>query len=112
MSTTKKATTRWSANRKLEVVLRLQAGESLEEVSRDTGVEAHRIAEWRDRATEAMAASLKSRTDDPRVASIEAEKKRLQGKLGEVVMENELLREKIGRMEDGRPLSRRRRSKR
>ena len=49
------------------------------------------IAKWRDRAMEGMAATPKSRTDDPKIASTEAEKKQLQGKLGEVVMENELL---------------------
>ena len=33
---------RWSANKKLDVVLRLLRGEKLEEVSREVGVEAHR----------------------------------------------------------------------
>ena len=44
--------TRWSSKRKLDVVMRLLAGESLENVSREIGVEAYRIAEWRDRAQE------------------------------------------------------------
>lgn len=109
---TKKKPTRWSAKRKMEVVLRLFAGESLEEVSRDISVEAYRIAEWRDRAQEAIAASLKARSDSPEVAALEEEKKQLQGKHGEVVMDNELLRERIARMETGAPLARRRRSKR
>jgi transposase-like protein len=39
---------RWSANRKIDVVLRLLRGESLEEVSREVGVEAHRLQAWRD----------------------------------------------------------------
>jgi transposase-like protein len=39
---------RWSANKKLDVVLRLLRGEKLEEVSREVGVEAHRLAAWRD----------------------------------------------------------------
>ena len=53
-----KKTKRWSAKRKMEIVLRLLAGEALDDVSRDIGVEAYRIAEWRDRAQEAMAESL------------------------------------------------------
>src|SRR5690606_12290925 len=39
---------RWSANRKIDVVLRLLRGESLEDVSREVGVEAHRLAAWPD----------------------------------------------------------------
>jgi len=39
---------RWSANKKTDVVLRLLRGETLDEVSRQVGVEAHRLAAWRD----------------------------------------------------------------
>jgi transposase len=39
---------RWSAGKKLEAVLRLLRGESLEELSRELQVEAHRLAAWRD----------------------------------------------------------------
>jgi transposase len=39
---------RWSAGKKLEVVLRLLRGEPLETLSRAPGVEAHRLAAWRD----------------------------------------------------------------
>jgi len=39
---------RWSANRKIDVVLRLLRGESIEDVSREVGVEVHRLAAWRD----------------------------------------------------------------
>ena len=39
---------RWSAGKKTEVVLRLLRGESLEELSRELRVEAHRLAAWRD----------------------------------------------------------------
>ncbi len=40
--------TRWSANKKADVVLRLLRGEPLDEVSRQVGVEVHRLAAWRD----------------------------------------------------------------
>jgi transposase-like protein len=39
---------RWSANRKMDVVMRLLRGEPIEELSRELGVEAHRLAAWRD----------------------------------------------------------------
>ena len=39
---------RWSAGKKTDAVLRLLWGESLEELSRELRVEAHRLAAWRD----------------------------------------------------------------
>ena len=41
-STDFRSNNRWSASKKLDVVLRLLRGEKLEEVSRELGVEAHR----------------------------------------------------------------------
>jgi transposase len=80
---------RWSANRKIDVVMRLLRGESLEDVSREVGVEAHRLAAWRDDFIESGKAGLKAkrpRTEaDRRLA--EAERK-----VGELTMDNEILR--------------------
>jgi len=80
---------RWSANRKIDVVLRLLRGEALEEVSREVGVEAHRLQAWRDDFLEAGRQGLKAtrpgREGDRRLS--EAERK-----LGELTMENEILR--------------------
>jgi transposase len=39
---------RWSANKKMDVVLRLLRGEPLDQLSRELEVEAHRLAAWRD----------------------------------------------------------------
>ena len=39
---------RWSAGKQTDAVLRLLRGESLEELSRELKVEAHRLAAWRD----------------------------------------------------------------
>lgn len=39
---------RLSANKKMDAVLRLLRGESLDQLSRELGVEAHRLAAWRD----------------------------------------------------------------
>ena len=94
---------RWSAARKREVVLRLLRGESLDAVSREIGIESYRLERWRDKALAAMDAGLKERTDDdPLQAGLDAAHKRV----GELSMENELLRARIGRLETGTPFPR------
>ncbi|CAN5121314.1 hypothetical protein BH20ACT22_BH20ACT22_17680 [soil metagenome] len=39
---------RWSASKKADVVVRLLRGESLDALSRELRVEAHRLQAWRD----------------------------------------------------------------
>jgi transposase-like protein len=39
---------RWSAGKKMDAVLRLLRGEPMDVLSRELGVEAHRLAAWRD----------------------------------------------------------------
>lgn len=95
---------RLSAKRKLEAVQRLVAGESLEEVSRDVGVTVAQLSDWRDKALASAENSLKSQPGDSRDREIA----RLQSKVGETTMENELLRDKIDRLENRAPLGRRR----
>jgi hypothetical protein len=90
---------RWTAARKQEAVLRLLRGESLEGLSRELGVEAYRLAQWRDRALGGIEAALRERqATDARQLEHEAALKRI----GELSMENELLRERCRRQE--RPL--------
>jgi transposase len=94
---------RWSAARKRDVVLRLLRGESIEAVSRQVAVEPYRLEQWRERALAGLDAGLKDRAeDDPTQAGLSAAYKRL----GELGMENELLREKIARLEGGVPFHR------
>jgi hypothetical protein len=94
---------RWSAARKRDVVLRLLRGESIEVVSRQVAVEPYRLEPWRERALAGLDAGLKDRAeDDPVQAGLGAAYKRL----GELGMENELLREKIARLEGGVPFHR------
>lgn len=95
---------RFSAKRKLGAVQRLLRGESLEAVSRELNVPVHRLSEWRDRALMAAESALKAREKDARDDEIA----RLQAKVGEITMANELLCVKIDRLEGGRPLARRR----
>jgi hypothetical protein len=93
-----------SAGRKREAVLRLLRGEDLELVSRGLGVTAAELSGWREAFLAAGEVSLKSRPADARDAEIG----RLKAKVGELTMANELLGAKIGRLEAGRPLARRR----
>ena len=84
---------RWSLRRKLAVVQRLVAGESLELVSREIGVPIYQLEEWRDKAFLGMEEALKAQAYDP------AERKLAdaQRRIGELTMENALLRERCRR---------------
>jgi hypothetical protein len=83
---------RWNARRKQEAVLRLLRGELVDQVSRELGVEAYRLEEWRTRALGGMESALRERgDDDPVVADLRA----AQRCIGELTMENDLLRDRI-----------------
>ena len=56
---------RLSTQRKAAAVQRLIRGESLEAVSRDLGVPAHRLSEWRDRFLAGAENALKARESSP-----------------------------------------------
>ena len=91
---------RWSAKRKFAAVLRLLRGEDLETLSRELGVTAATLSSWRDQFLEGGAANLKAREADVD----NEETQRLKSLVADLSMSNELLREKIHRMEAGRPL--------
>ena len=95
---------RFSVQRKMAIVARLLRGEPLELVARETTVSVARLSDWRERALAGAATALKERERDDRDDEIA----RLKGKVGEMTMETELLREKIARLEAGAPLARRR----
>ena len=84
---------RWTASRKIEVVLRLLRGESLDALSRELGVEIYLLEEWRTKALQGMESGLKARAEDPLEAELDKAKKRL----GELLMENELLQIKANK---------------
>jgi transposase-like protein len=79
-------------------------GEDLEAVSRSLGVRAATVSGWRDAFPAAGEAALTTKT----VTAEELEADRLKAKVGELTTEGELLREKIARLETGRPLAWRR----
>jgi len=82
---------RWSARNKLEVVLRLIAGEPIDDVSREIGVEISKLDEWKREAIDGMEARFKVRNTDPRGSELN----RAKQQIGDLLMENELLRERI-----------------
>lgn len=95
---------RFTAERKAEAVLRLIRGETLDAVSRDLGVTASKLAQWRDNFVLGGKLNLRSRRED----AVEDVKRDMQAKIGELTMENEFLREKARALEAGRPLASRR----
>jgi len=81
---------RWSASRKMEIVLRYLRGESIDDLSREIGIAASEIEQWHLKALGGISESLKSREGDP----LQKELKRAKQQIGQLSMEIELLREK------------------
>jgi transposase len=80
---------RWSAGRKKEVVLRLLKGEPADALSRECGVAIGQLEKWKETVLSRMELLLKDHSNEPVYAELEAAKKQI----GELCMENELLRE-------------------
>ena len=78
---------RWSVGRKREV-----------------GVEIYRLEDWRDRAVAGLERGLQARQGDLVAEALDAAKRHI----GELSMENELLRERARAAEQRRPLAMRR----
>ena len=76
---------RWSAQRKMELVLRLLRGEPLDAVSRESQVPAHELESWKRVVLEAGARGLKIRSDPE-----ERELTLARAKVGELTMRLEL----------------------
>jgi transposase len=95
---------RMSRQRKREAGLRLLRGEDLETVSRSLGVTAATLSIWRDAFLAAGEAGLATRPTTGEALETE----RLKARLGEMLLERELLEAKITRMESGRPFAQKR----
>ena len=96
---------RMSRQRKTAAVLRLLRGEDLETVSRALGATAATLTAWRDAFLIAGEAALATRPGTGEALASE----RLKSRLGEALIERDLLREKVAALEGGRPSARRRR---
>jgi transposase-like protein len=95
---------RLSRPRKRDAVLRLLRGEDLEILSRALGVTAATLSGWQDSVLAAGEASLATRPTPGNAL----ESERLKAKLGEMLLERELLEAKVAALEANRPLARRR----
>src|SRR4051794_41670375 len=95
---------RMSARRKQDAGLGVLRGEDLELLARQLGVTAADLSGWRGAFLAAGEVSLKTRPTDARDDEIG----RLEEKVGDLTMANELLEAKIERLETARPLARRR----
>src|SRR3954463_13559889 len=91
---------RWSVARKREVVLRLLRGEPTELLSRELGLPAFKLEQWRGKleqwrgkAEAALDGALKEREADPADGQLAAAMQRI----GELSMEVELLRVRLER---------------
>src|SRR4029434_5269993 len=81
---------RWSAGKKMDAVLRLLRGEPLETLSRELGVEAHRLAAWRADFLEGGQGALKGQAPDR--PGDDRALRQAERKVGQLTMENEILR--------------------
>ena len=90
---------RWSAKRKVSIILELLRGADVESTSRKHRVTVATLTQWRDRFLAGGEAGLKSREVE------DEEKRRLKSVVASMSIEIELLREKVTRVEDGRPLA-------
>ena len=97
---------RMSRRRKRDAVLRLLRGEGLEMVSRSLGVAAATLTAWRDAFLAGGEAELATRPTEGEAL----ESERLKARLGEMLLERELLEAKIAALEarGSGPLARRR----
>ena len=97
---------RFSVQRKTAAVLRLLKGEDLEVLSRELGVTASKLSQWRDQFLAGGQANLKIQPShrDGGVDSRHKEVIRLKTKVGELTMDNELLNAKIDKLAPHRPL--------
>jgi transposase-like protein len=73
---------RWSSRRKTEVVLCVLRGEALDALSRELGVTAATLAQWRDQFLAAGGAGVRSRPTD----ACDEDLARLRAKIGELTL--------------------------
>jgi transposase len=92
---------RFSSRKKMDAVLRVLRGDDLDLVSREAGITAATLSEWRDHFLASGQAGLKSRAADGR----DDELARLKALVGDLTMRLELSREAVERLRGGVPLA-------
>lgn len=101
MTNSKAERGRFSSRKKMDVVLRVLRGDDLDLVSREAGITAAKVSEWRDQFMASGQAGLKSRMTDGRDDELE----RLKALVGDLTMRLELSREAVQRLRGGTPLA-------
>jgi len=95
---------RYSVKRKTAAVLRLLGGEELDTLSRELGVTAATLSNWRDQFLAAGQSGLKTRKPSPEAD----EARELKTLIGELTIDNEALKALLRAHEVKGPLARRR----
>ena len=90
---------RWSAKRKMGVVLEFLRGEDLESLSRKYAVTAATLCTWRDAFLASGEAGLKIREDN----LVDEQGRRMKSVIAELAMTVELQRERIQQLENANP---------
>lgn len=88
----KESVSRWSRSRKRAAVIRILGGEPLDTLSRELGVPVYRLEEWRDKALAGMDEGLKQKAGPDDRELLDARRK-----IGELTMENEILKKNLKR---------------
>lgn len=101
MKKNQKELKRFFSKRKVEVVLRILRGESLDELSRELAVPASRLSEWRDEFLRAGEASMKTREPNAQDEEI----RKLKETIGGMAVQVEILREGVRKWKAGAPRS-------
>jgi transposase len=101
VATSKTERGRFSSRKKMEAVLRVLRGEDLDLISREAGITAATLSEWREHFVTSGQAGLKSRAADGR----DEELARLKALVGDLTMRLELSREAVSRLRAGAPLA-------
>ena len=81
---------KWTATRKLEVVIRYMKGDGLDLLSREVGLPAGEIEKWHQAALLGAEVGLRSRAGDPLHKELDQAKKQI----GELSMQVELLKKR------------------
>jgi transposase-like protein len=92
---------RWTAKRRVALVVSILKGEtSVQEAARKHGLKVAEVEDWRDRFLLAAENALRSRPKDEEALKDEQIKK-LKQKIGDLVLDNDILKEAM----KGRPLA-------
>ena len=86
---------RWTAKRRVAVVVSILKGEtSIAEVARKHGLTVAEVEDWRDRFLLGAENALRNRPKDEEALK-EEQMKKLKQKIGELVLDNDILREAL-----------------